>query len=119
MSSNLKLKKICEYCKQKFIAQKTTTKYCSHTCNSRAYKSSVRELKQSLVEQELIHQTEKSTTQLSSIQLKQFLDIQETCILLKCSESTLRKLISKRSVTTQKIGRKHIIRRTDIDSLFD
>lgn len=119
MSSSLKLKKICEYCKQKFIAQKTTTRFCSHKCNSRSYKANVREQKKTLVQQELIHQTEKSTTQLSSIQLKQFLDIQETCILLKCSESTLRKLISKRSVPTQKIGRKHIIRRTDIDSLFD
>lgn len=119
MSSSLKLKKICEYCSQKFIAKKSTTRFCSHRCNSRSYKENVREQKKTNAEQELIFQTQKPTIELSSIQVKQFLDIKETCVLLKCSESTLRKLISKRSIPSFQIGRKHIIRRTDIDSLFE
>lgn len=39
MSSNLKIPKICEFCKNTFIARTTRTRYCSHTCNSRAYKT--------------------------------------------------------------------------------
>lgn len=119
MSSTLRLKKACEYCKQTFIAQKTTTRFCSHRCNSRAYKQNIREQKKSTVQQDLIQHTAKSSPKLSSVQSKQFLDIKETCILLKCSESTLRKLISKANIRTALVGRKHIIRRTDIELLFD
>jgi excisionase family DNA binding protein len=119
MSSTLQLKKICEHCKQKFIAKKSTTKYCSHRCNSRAYKQNVKLLRTQLVETELVQQTNTSSPQLTVIQQKQFLDIQETCVLLKCGESTLRKLISKGDIPTLLIGRKHIIRRTDIELLFD
>ncbi len=118
MSSTLRFKKVCEHCKQTFIAHKTTTKYCSHKCNSRAYKANVKQLKTKLAAQDFIHTTQMASQQLSAVQLKQFLDIQEVCILLKCSESTLRKLISKGSIPTRQIGRKHIIRRTNIDSLF-
>ena len=38
MSSTIKLPKFCDYCAKAFIAQKTTTKYCGHKCNSAAYK---------------------------------------------------------------------------------
>jgi hypothetical protein len=39
MSSRLEIEKICDWCSKHFIAKKTTTKYCSHECNSKAYKS--------------------------------------------------------------------------------
>ena len=42
-ASKIPIKKVCEHCKQEFVAWKTTTKYCSHQCNSRAYKSKRRE----------------------------------------------------------------------------
>lgn len=38
MSSNLKIIKICAYCKQEFIARKTTTENCSDVCVKRFYK---------------------------------------------------------------------------------
>ncbi|MEG1005727.1 MAG: DNA-binding protein, partial [Bacteroides sp.] len=37
-SSSIRIKKVCEWCGEVFYAQKTTTRYCSHRCNSRAYK---------------------------------------------------------------------------------
>lgn len=119
MSSKLQLKKACEYCKETFIAKKSSTKYCCHTCNSKAYKDSIRKLKTKISEQNLIQKVVQASPILLSVQQKQFLDIKETCILLKCSESTLRKLISNGSIPTLNIGRKHIIRRSDIDSLFN
>ncbi|MDQ1096934.1 hypothetical protein QE441_000111 [Chryseobacterium sp. SORGH_AS909] len=42
MSSNFKIKAICEYCRNDFIAKTTTTKY---KFSSRAYKARKREQK--------------------------------------------------------------------------
>lgn len=49
MSSNMQIKKVCEYCKQIFMAQKTTTRYCCHTCNQKGYKQIAREQKMNVV----------------------------------------------------------------------
>lgn len=38
MSSNIKIQKTCQFCGKKFIARKTVTQYCSHTCSQRGYK---------------------------------------------------------------------------------
>lgn len=38
MSSNISIVKICEFCKNEFIAKKTTTKTCSDDCAKRLYK---------------------------------------------------------------------------------
>lgn len=35
----LKHTKICEVCKKEFVAKRTDGKYCSNTCNQKAYKS--------------------------------------------------------------------------------
>ena len=45
MSSSIKLPKFCDHCGKAFIAQKTTTRYCGHKCNSAAYKKAKREEK--------------------------------------------------------------------------
>ena len=38
MSSNIKVLKICEYCKNEFVARKTTSQTCSDVCANRFYK---------------------------------------------------------------------------------
>ena len=38
MSTNIRVKRKCEYCKKEFTAKTIRTRYCSHQCNSRAYK---------------------------------------------------------------------------------
>lgn len=43
MSSNLRIVKVCEYCKQEFVARKTTTQTCSDPRAKRLYKVRVRE----------------------------------------------------------------------------
>ncbi len=45
MSSKIQIKRICEYCGNEFTAQTTVTRFCSHKCNSRAYKLKVKEMK--------------------------------------------------------------------------
>jgi len=38
MASNIKIERVCLFCKNSFIARTTTTKYCSQKCASREYK---------------------------------------------------------------------------------
>ena len=42
MGSNIYLQKICEQCGKEFTARTTVTRFCSHTCSSRAYKDRTR-----------------------------------------------------------------------------
>jgi predicted nucleic acid-binding Zn ribbon protein len=44
MSSNIKIRRICAWCKTEFIAQKTTTTCCSHRCANLLYKQRKREV---------------------------------------------------------------------------
>ena len=38
MSSNIRILKVCEYCRKEFIAKKTTSLTCSDDCAKRFYK---------------------------------------------------------------------------------
>ena len=39
MSSNIRIQRICQQCKNEFTAKTTVTKYCSDRCSKRAYKA--------------------------------------------------------------------------------
>ncbi|MEO5161221.1 DNA-binding protein, partial [Bacteroides ovatus] len=39
----MEVRKICQWCGKPFIAQKTTTCYCSHQCSNLGYKERIRE----------------------------------------------------------------------------
>ena len=43
MSSNIEIRRICAWCKQEFIAHKTTTTCCSHRCANLLCKQKKRE----------------------------------------------------------------------------
>jgi len=45
MSSNIKITRICECCKNEFTARTTKTLYCSLKCSSKAYKQRARQSK--------------------------------------------------------------------------
>ena len=45
MSSNIEIKKKCNWCGNEFVARKTTTEYCSHRCSNLAYKAKKRKEK--------------------------------------------------------------------------
>lgn len=42
VASKMRIKKVCEWCNKTFLAQKVSTRFCSHACSSRAYKHSKR-----------------------------------------------------------------------------
>lgn len=52
----MEIRKICQWCGKPFIAQKTTTCYCSHQCSNLGYKERIRERKRQLKRsQELLY----------------------------------------------------------------
>jgi hypothetical protein len=43
--SKIEVTKVCEFCGKKFTAHKMTTRFCSHQCSQRNYKTEKREQK--------------------------------------------------------------------------
>ena len=122
MSSNLSIPKTCQFCGKAFVAQKFSTKYCGHPCAARAYKF---RMKQSKVQDALImqqHSLQDSTVNKAaspkSVFNKEFLSLKETAQLLGASRWTIQRLIKGGKLSIGKIGRRTIIKRSDIDNLF-
>lgn len=115
MSSNIKITRICEFCKNEFTARTTKTFYCSLKCSSKAYKSRARKSK--------IDQSNKQTesvknSNLEVIKTKDFIDVNMASNLLGISKRTIYRLIERGELHIAKFGRRTIIRRCDLDSFF-
>ena len=132
MSSNIKIPKFCQYCGQAFVAQTTTTRYCSKTCNSRHYKQLKREEKvRASLKEQINTVTNTNVQDLQSLQNlpiktgnfinlrdKEFLSVQEAAILVGASRWTIQRMIQRDEIKAGKLGRRTIIPRTAIDNLF-
>ncbi len=117
MSSNLIFNKKCEFCGNEFEAKTLFTRYCSHTCNRKHYKKLKREKEIQSVKSEKNIPEQPSNSDFG-IQQKDFLSVEETATLLGASRSTIQRLISKGSIKIAKLGRRTIVKRTEIDKLF-
>lgn len=112
-ASKIPIKKVCEYCKQEFVARKTTTKYCSHQCNSRAYKSKRREER---VQRTEVNEQEKRVKDLVD---KAFLSIAEAGRLLGLSRHTIyRYIYSGRLRAYNMSSQRSIVKREDIEHML-
>jgi excisionase family DNA binding protein len=120
MSSNIRIQKICQFCKKMFIAKTISTRYCSHSCNSKSYKqgklSKKLEFAKRVVE---INYRGKlhDVFDFSAIQNKELLTIKETCALLNITHVTLRRWLKIGLIKSSRIGKKHLIKRSHLDRL--
>ena len=115
MSSNIELQRICQHCGNEFTARTTTTMYCSHRCNSAAYKAKQRSVKVEASNK----QTHQIRTQpIEELKSKVFLSIAETCKLIGISRRTVYRMIERNDLTTGKAGKRTIIRRSDLEQLL-
>ena len=90
-ASNIRIKKICQWCGVEFEAQKVSTKYCSHRCANLAYKQAVRDQRVKQAENETHHvRTEKP---IENIKEKEYLSIAQTATLLGLSLQAVYKMI--------------------------
>lgn len=116
MSSNIKITKICNYCGGEYTARTTKTNYCSHRCSSLGYKAMKRKSKVEQVEKQVKAIKEKPIT---DIKTKEYLSISEICTLVGVSRWTVWRCIQNNELRAVKLGRRVIVRRIDIEKLFE
>jgi len=117
MPTKIRLNKTCEFCKNEFIAKTTKTRYCSHTCNRHYYKQLKREEHiQTAIEKESTKNVDTSIYE--AITAKDYLSIKESAVLLGISERTFYRLMKDGTIKSHKLGRRTVIQRSDINSLF-
>ena len=119
MSSNIRIIKICESCKNEFVAKTTVTKCCSDNCAKRLYKLKQKEqiIAQAELQTEIQRKPKAFMTEdeIKAIQAKENLTLIEAAFLMNISALTLRRWIFAGKVTSKKKGKKHVISRCEID----
>ncbi|MDP3314090.1 helix-turn-helix domain-containing protein [Lutibacter sp.] len=122
MSSNMQIPKTCQYCGKAFIAKTTVTKCCSSVCAGKAYKANKRREKvQSTIEQDLkSDKVQQPTNSINpnSLALKDYLSVNEASKLIGVSRWTIQRMIKKGQLNAVPFGNKHIVKRSQIESLF-
>ena len=124
MSTNIRVKRKCEYCKKEFTAKTIRTRYCSHQCNSRAYKKikSEEKIKQAKriykVKGPDVPVNRNASWDYTQIQSKQLLTINEACVLLSITQVTIRRWLKEGIITSGRIGKKHLIQREHLTHLL-
>ena len=121
MSSNIRILKICEYCRKEFVAKKTTSQTCSDDCAKRFYKQKQRDNKIAQAELETEIKRRPSAyikeDELKAIQSKDNLTLKEAAVLLNISPLTLRRWILAGKINSIKVGKKHMILRSGLYDL--
>lgn len=117
MSSNIKIERICIFCGFAFTAKTTTTKYCSLKCSSKAYKQRI---KQAKITNSNVQTIQIKSSPLIELKYKEFLTVKQLSLLLGFSIRTVYRLISDKKIKSYNFSkRKILIRRLDIDALFE
>ncbi|MFD2999294.1 helix-turn-helix domain-containing protein [Pontibacter toksunensis] len=115
MSSNITIQRICQHCGKEFTARTTVTQYCGDACAKRAYKA-----RQKAAKVETSNRQTKAIKEkpMEDLKAKAFLSVADTCQLLGISRWTLWRLIKRGKLPAAKFGRSILIKRADIDRLF-
>ena len=114
MSSNIKIERICEWCGNRFMAQTTVTRFCSKRCSEHSYKERMRQKKMALSNME----TSQCNLDRKSKD-KDFLTPTETAQYLGVGRTYIYDCINGGKIKLTRIGRKTLISKADIQSMFD
>ena len=116
MSSNIKITRICKFCNNEFIAKTTVTQCCSEHCAKRYYKLKKKEEK---IEKSNLETHKVISEPLELLKEKEFLSVSDASKLLGVSTRTLYRLMEKGNLNFAKIGKRTIIKRSEIDKIFN
>lgn len=116
MSSNIEINRVCQHCGNEFTARTTKTQYCSHTCNSRAYKA---KLKASKIKSSNKETHRIKTEPIEAVKAKEFLSINDVCKLIGISRRTVYRLIEQGNLKKIKVGTRTILKRAELDKLLE
>ena len=111
----MEIQKRCKYCGRTFIAHKMNTIYCSPSCNNKDYKRAIRQKKIA----EFMEEEKKKTPQIDILGNKEFLTPSEGASLLGLSRATFYRYMNNGTIKAVQLRGKTIIRRKDIERLFD
>ena len=121
MSSNIRINRICKYCGEVFVAKTFKTQFCSHSCNSKDYKKreKIRRMEESQEEYKSDLKNSKSQSMnMEELKSKIYLSIAEVCLLVGMSDSTIRKFVKEGRLKTIRLGKKHLILKSQIENLM-
>ena len=121
MSSNIRINRICKYCGEVFVAKTFKTQFCSHSCNSKDYKKreKIRKIEESKEEYKSDLKNSKSESMnMEELKSKIYLSIAEVCLLIGMSDSTIRKFVKEGRLKTIRLGKKHLILKSQIEDLM-
>ncbi|GAB3991875.1 helix-turn-helix domain-containing protein [Spirosoma daeguense] len=116
MSSNIRITRICQQCGNEFEARKTTSKTCSDACAKKAYKARQRSGKIQVSDEQTL---QVKIRPIEDIRAQEFLTIDESAKLIRISRRSLYRLNERGEIPFVKLNRRTVIRRADIDRLFD
>lgn len=115
MSSNLRIIRICECCREQFTARTTRTRYCSRACNLKDYKKKAREIKCDISNDETAAILYAS---MEEIKKREFLSITQAGLLFGISRRTIYRLIDRGELNIAKYGTRSVIRKCDMENFF-
>jgi excisionase family DNA binding protein len=115
MTSNIKVRRICEFCSKEFTARTTVTKHCSDLCAKRAYKKREREKK---IENSNKETVQKLSIPVERIKANDYLTFSEAATLIRVSRSSLYRIIWSGSLKVIKIKSKTIVAKKDLDEFL-
>ena len=114
MASNIDIQKKCEWCGKLFIAHKTSTRCCSHRCANLAYKERTRQ-KRVIEFQTMVNQQIEKEDCID----KDFFTPSEAAKYIGISRATFYRYLETNLIKSVQLKRKTIIRKRDIEALFD
>ena len=121
MSSNIRINRICKHCGEVFVAKTFKTQFCSHSCNSKDYKKREKIRRMEEFKEEYKSNLKNSKSQsmnMEELKSKIYLSIAEVCLLVGMSDSTIRKFVKEGKLKTIRLGKKHLILKSQIEDLM-
>ena len=117
VTSNIRIKKICEWCGKEFEAQKCSTRFCCKRCTEHAYKDQQRQKRKQETEarviETIIREKEKA------VEDKVYLSVQETADLIGVKRNAVYQLIYRGKLKAFRLtSRVTRICKTDIEHLL-
>ena len=117
-TSSIRITKICQWCGVEFVAQKVSTKYCSHRCANLAYKQAVRDKRVKQAEAETL--SIKLERPIENVKNKEYLSFAQAGKLLGLSRQAVYNMVKAGNLKASKISsRLSFIRRVDIDAMLE
>ncbi len=117
-TSNIRIKKVCEWCGNEFESQKCSTRFCCKRCAEHAYKDRKRQERkqttETMVIETIIRQKEKAVSR------KEYMSVQETANLMGVKRNAIYQLIYRGKLKAFRLtSRVTRICRMDIDALLN